>query len=287
MSCTACQTEFEERLLRPWGGGSCRPPTCEDCGSGLSRWRVLCDTPRIMVSKGPIISAAVCSRLIEACRDALDAQLPTDHDALNGQDYRSVPAEACEGFIEELDACGLIAAAARATGVTARAGEDIMVARTARSANCTPTTGMRNLHHDRNQHNDRVATFMVHLSTVNGSGETFFPAAGADKRGPFARSLRQAFERGERWFPRTAEIATESEGVLRAWREGKADGVGVGIAASVGTALCWDSVGARADDGAWHAPCLVTGPEAKYTVSFFKAPPPLWAKAWRHKEDSK
>lgn len=232
-----------------------------------------------MLSDGPIVSASTCKRLIDAARCAVGAQMPCSLAANRGQDYRSLPAEACgPGFLAELAASGLISAAAKATGIAARSGEDIMLARTARLEGAPASRGVLNLHHDRHKRDGRLATFMINLATVNDGGETFFPAAGVGEHDPVARDLRQAFERGERFVMPTADLATACERRLHAWREGATGEMGVGVSALAGTALWWDSVGGHAQDGAWHSPCLVTGVAAeKFTITFFKAPPPVWS----------
>lgn len=148
-----------------------------------------------------------------------------------------------------------------------------------------------NVHHDRNNQQceaadaGRVATFMVYLSTVDAAaghgGETFFPAADAPRGDTISRDLRAAYRRGTRALERTEALALECEARLWAWRaaggpavrRGGADYVGVGAAAAAGTALVFDAAGRDAEGGAWHAPCVVTGPEEKWTLTWFKACP--------------
>lgn len=79
-------------------------------------------------SAAPLIDAASCARLIEACRPAVEAQ-PRSQSYLGLVDYRALGLSACgPAAVSALEASGAAAAAASATGVPSRRGEDLMVA---------------------------------------------------------------------------------------------------------------------------------------------------------------
>ena len=78
---------------------------------------------------------------------------------------------------------GILDLATRATGIAPKIDEDVMVARTTRWPDNTKaadtveceaieksfTNGILNVHHDQHKGDDRVVTFMVYLTTLDGS----------------------------------------------------------------------------------------------------------------------
>ena len=316
-------------------------PATAAAAAPLVEWCHLCRSPRVAFSAAPLLLAEGCARLIELCRPTVLRQ-PRSQSYLGVADYRSAAFAACgPAAAAALEASGLAGAAAAATGVPPRPGEDLMIARTAAwapeggeegdASGCAPTVkglralgeasgggGMRvaegdldsegflldewhrddeagaappavlNVHHDRHTNERRVATFMVYLSGVDAAmghgGETFFPAAAAPRGDELQRELRAAYRQGTRALERTHDLAAEVEARVHAWRAaggGGGDGphapedaayVGVGISASVGRAAVFDSAGRGAEGGGWHAPCAVTGPEEKWTLTWFKSP---------------
>ena len=85
-------------------------------------------------------------------------------------------------------------------------------------------------------------------------------------------ALEESYRAGVRFFPRNAEIATEC--VRRMLGTGAIAASGVRVPAKAGTAIMFD---AEACAAAWHAPGLVFGPGEKWTVTWFKAAPPVWS----------
>jgi hypothetical protein len=259
-------------------------------------WRMLSRTPgaTIRVSTAAIQGPAACAALIAALRPAVDALSKHAHQssAEDDVDYQSLPLRACgPEAIALVSLSGLDDHAALATGEPARAGEDIMVARTrstqqgGRRALARP--GVLNVHHDRHHSKDgRVATFMVYLTTldpkVNG-GETYLPAANAPENDSLAQALHESYLRGERYLSPKSALGMRCEHRLEAWRQSRqahsaspdrVSSVGVGVAAMAGHALVFD---AGVNAGAWHAPCRVSGVCEKWTLTWFKAPAPQWS----------
>lgn len=243
------------------------------------RWRKLCEAPRIWVSVRPLVSSAVCAKIVAAIKPALEAQSENGDSSASDVDYRSLPVAACgQDVMQLIKNCGVLDTAAAATGIASRPGEDIMVART--KAVSAGSHGILNMHHDRHKHDTRVATFMLYLSTVDAAaghgGETYFPAADAPRSDELATALRDSYRSGARFLAADSSVAAQVEERLRAWRAG--GGAGVGSSASAGTALLFDAASSDEDvAAAWHAPCAVSGPDAKYTLTIFKSPPPLWS----------
>ena len=80
---------------------------------------------------------------------------------------------------------GILDLATHATGIAPKIDEDIMVARTtswpdnteaADTVECEAieesyTNGILNVHHDQHKGDDRMVTFMVYLTTLDGSAE--------------------------------------------------------------------------------------------------------------------
>lgn len=142
---------------------------------------------------------------------------------------------------------------------------------------------------------------MVYLSSVDASaghgGETYFPTAVAASGAlvdvepdAMAESLRDEYRNGCRFLQRTAPLMAECDERLQSWRTATwganvpahaacREQRGVGVAAEAGTALVWDHEGqaAGSEVGAWHAPCIVSGPEEKWIITWFKSPAPQWS----------
>ena len=247
-------------------------------------WRSLSSRRAARVREAAaIVPPEVCSALIAAFRPAIDATAPTtEYEAL--VDYRSVPLHACgSAAIGLVEASGVGAISALATGVPSRPGEDIMVART--RALTSSARGILNMHHDQHHGNDhRVATFMLNLVSVDPAahgGETYFPLTHAPADDALALTLAASYERGERFWTRSSVLGIECEKrYLHA--ANKEEHTGVSVAACAGSVLVFD---ASPDPAAWHAPCLLrTGsekehPVEKWTVTWFKAPA-LATAAW-------
>ena len=240
-------------------------------------WRELCHRPQIAWSVKPLITQDVAHSLIAAARPSMSLQPPAPQYADVSIDYRSLPLAACGAtLIDQLTASGLPDMAAQATGIPAHPEEDIMVART---ASLTPgkyrAGGLLNLHHDRHKQDTRLVTFMVNLASLDAEhagGETWFPAANSLEGDPLVEALEDSYRAGVRFLPRNTEIATECERrMLRTVANAES---GVCVPAKAGTALMFD---ADACAAAWHAPGLVFGPGEKWTVTWFKAVPPLWS----------
>ena len=177
-----------------------------------------------------------------------------------------------------------------------RTGEDVMIARTTQhSAPSGRSGGLLNVHHDRHKSDERVATFMVYLSTVDSAaghgGETYFPVAGAAQSDALWMALEQEHNSGCRLLTRDASLTRQCETRLEAWRRGQgyrltgqvsnegAEPHGVGTVPTAGVAVVFDAGGQGVEAGAWHGPCAVTGPEEKWTLTFFKSPAPVWSSA--------
>ena len=183
-----------------------------------------------------------------------------------------------------------------------REGEDVMIARTSRwppsdAASCPSKGqgGLLNLHHDRHKSDARLVTFMVYLSTVDSAaghgGETYFPAAQAADGDDILTALQEEYNAGSRLLARDSPLASQCNRRLQAWREARGypglressgletSNVGVGTAPNAGVAVVFDAVGPGAEAGSWHGPCAVTGPEEKWTLTFFKSPAPVWSSA--------
>lgn len=254
----------------------------------MTGWRRLCEVPRIWTSKRPVVSLDACQRLIAACLPAIEAQALHSNDSSALVDYRSLPASAHTNVLSLLQETGVLTAAAEATGIPSRPGEDIQIARTAAALSSTSSNrGILNLHHDRNKQEYRVATFMVNLATIDSGaghgGETYFPAAGAPSSDELAAELRRSFAEGVRFHPSGSSAAEAVEERLRRWRQARScrqpEGTALGVAVEpvAGSALLFDSGGGERCDGEWHAPCAVSGPVHKWTVTIFKSPAPVWS----------
>ena len=190
--------------------------------------------------------------------------------------------------MDALRTSGMIEAATLATGISFRADEDLMIARTRRWSDIEDGPDRiqtLSFHHDVNNTKDqsRVATFMVYLTTVDASaghgGETFFPALNADiKTDSIAQGLLQKYDVGERILAENSALGTACEERLLRWRStgGGSDDAyaGVGARCETGTALVFAACGENASFGSWHAPCKIKGPEEKWIVTFFKSPAP-------------
>ena len=255
----------------------------------MSGWLRLCEAPRIWISERPILSLDACQRLIAACLPAIEAQAQSN-DSSASVDYRSVPAST--KVFSLLQETGVLAAAAEATGIPSRPGEDIQIARTAAAASGTSSNhGILNLHHDRHKQDHRVATFMVNLATIDSGaglgGETYFPAAGAPPSDELAAKLRSSFAEGVRFYPSGSSAAEAVEERLRRCRQARSsrhpggmslcNTLGVVVEPVAGRALLFDSGGGESCDGEWHAPCAVSGPVHKWTITIFKSPAPVWS----------
>jgi len=225
-------------------------------------WTILSHSPRVSTCAG-VISSQTCKDFIKACLPSFN-KTASDPDLAHIARYQSLPLGQCGNeAMEILHQSGMIEAAASATGIRHRDGDDIMVARTRRGK----------------------------------GGETYFPALGEHMdNDKVAKQLNQAYDDGLRTLAPDSAVSVACEQRFLRWRfrlmqdpdssdsldppisMDDADGVhpGIGVMCTAGTALVFDTN----SWSTWHAPCALTGvgdeSEEKWIITFFKTPPPLW-----------
>jgi len=226
-------------------------------------WTILSHSPRVSTCAG-VISSQTCKDFIKACLPSFN-KTASDPDLAHIARYQSLPLGQCGNeAMEILHQSGMIEAAASATGIRHRDGDDIMVARTRRAGK---------------------------------GGETYFPALGEHMdNDKVAKQLNQAYDDGLRTLAPDSAVSVACEQRFLRWRfrlmqdpdssdsldppisMDDADGVhpGIGVMCTAGTALVFDTN----SWSTWHAPCALTGvgdeSEEKWIITFFKTPPPLW-----------